>query len=195
MTSKEQILGAIAANKPALRPLPALPAEPIDTEPFVKLQKFSAVLQGIGGTTEEIESTTQITAYKSELIAKGLKVASFSPEAGPGNFEVDPSQTAPELEMVDYAFINATLGVAENGSVWLYESQFVNRLLPFICQHLVIILQKNTIVSDMHEAYRNIDAIKEGYGLFLAGPSKTADIEQSLVIGAHGARSAKIFLI
>ncbi|RYG00535.1 MAG: lactate utilization protein B/C [Chitinophagaceae bacterium] len=195
MTSKEKILSAITANKPPLRPLPVLPAEPIDTEPFVKLQKFSAVLQGIGGTSEEIDSVSRVADYKAELIAKGLKVASFSPEAGEGNFNVTPVQTAPELEMVDYAFINATLGVAENGSVWLYESQFVNRLLPFICQHLVIILEKNMVVSDMHEAYRKIDVIKEGYGLFLAGPSKTADIEQSLVIGAHGARSAKIFLI
>ncbi|RYF87556.1 MAG: lactate utilization protein B/C, partial [Chitinophagaceae bacterium] len=105
------------------------------------------------------------------------------------------NQTATELESVDTAFIEGTLGVAENGSVWIFESQFVNRLLPFICQHLVIILDANKIVQDMHEAYRTLDVAKEGYGLFLAGPSKTADIEQSLVIGAHGARSTTVYLV
>ena len=70
-----------------------------------------------------------------------------------------------------------------------------NRLLPFICQHLVIVLDANKIVANMHEAYRQITIDKEGYGVFLAGPSKTADIEQSLVIGAHGARSVSIYIL
>ena len=47
----------------------------------------------------------------------------------------------------------------------------------------------------MHQAYDSIDVAKEGFGAFIAGPSKTADIEQSLVIGAHGARSATIYVI
>ena len=92
-------------------------------------------------------------------------------------------------------YIQGTLGVAENGAIWLYEHHIINRLLPFICQHLVLILHKKDLVSTLHEAYQHIHIARDGYGVFLAGPSKTADIEQSLVIGAHGARSLVVYLV
>jgi L-lactate dehydrogenase complex protein LldG len=108
---------------------------------------------------------------------------------------INSSQTATMLEPVHKAYIKASIGVAENGAVWIKESQMINRLLPFICQHLVIVLEKEQIVSTMHHAYQQINTFEEGFGVFLAGPSKTADIEQSLVIGAHGARSLTVYLI
>ena len=85
--------------------------------------------------------------------------------------------------------------VLENGAMWISEKQMSNRLLPFICQHLVIVLSPETIVNTMHEAYQQIDAAANGFGVFIAGPSKTADIEQNLVIGAHGARSLRVYLV
>ena len=70
-----------------------------------------------------------------------------------------------------------------------------NRALPFICQHLVIVLPIKKLVPTMHQAYQSIDVSANGFGTFIAGPSKTADIEQALVIGAHGARSLVVYLL
>ena len=84
--------------------------------------------------------------------------------------------------------------MAENGSIWVAESSMINRLLPFICQHLVLVLERKDIVATMHHAYQQLNTFKEGFGVFIAGPSKTADIEQSLVIGAHGARSLVVYV-
>ncbi len=99
-----------------------------------------------------------------------------------------------DLEAVDVLEIDGMFGVAENGAIWLSDQFLPNRVAPFICQHLVIYVAKSEIVATLHEAYERLDGNYADFGLFLSGPSKTADIEQSLVIGAHGARSLCVVL-
>lgn len=47
----------------------------------------------------------------------------------------------------------------------------------------------------MHQAYDCIGNQEYGFGTFISGPSKTADIEESLVIGTHGARGLMVFIM
>ncbi len=89
--------------------------------------------------------------------------------------------------------MNAYLGVAENSALWVPET-FV-RVLPFIGQHFVLLIQASSLVHNMHEAYDRLGFGHDGFAAFIAGPSKTADIEQSLVLGAHGPRSLGIYLL
>jgi L-lactate dehydrogenase complex protein LldG len=98
------------------------------------------------------------------------------------------------MERLDVAILAGVLGVAENGAVWVDGANLESRVLPFICQHLVLVLSERGLVPTMHDAYGAIRMGDSDYGVFIAGPSKTADIEQSLVIGAHGPRSLTLFL-
>ena len=193
MSSREKILNAIAINQPELTALPV-----IDKNALIRYKdayaQFKSVLESIGGKVELIQNITEL---KEQLItdkASGNFVVNAVADLGELDNQV-ASFTASDLEKAERAYIKGTLGVAENGAVWIYESQIINRLLPFICQHLILVIDKKDIVPTMHHAYDSIDVAQEGFGVFIAGPSKTADIEQSLVIGAHGARSATIYVI
>ena len=195
MSSREKILQAITANKPALTAAPSMQIDRAEISDTAAVQQFIKTLEGIGGKAVQIADINIIKDEIKQLKDAHHYIVNTLPLLGDINLEIHPTLDANSLEPVYKTYIGATIGVAENGSVWLYESQLINRILPFICQHLVICLDEKNIVPTMHEAYQQIDVAKEGYGLFLAGPSKTADIEQSLVIGAHGARSLVVYLL
>ncbi len=193
MSARDTILKNITANKPELVELPS-----IDINTVIQysdlVQQYKTVLQSIGGGTVELQDLSPLQQEFESRKAKGDFVVNRIAALGEVSDSL-ASLTAEELAAVDTAYLQGTLAVAENGAIWLYESQMGNRLLPFICQHLVIVIERKNIVPTMHHAYQQIESAKEGFGVFLAGPSKTADIEQSLVIGAHGARSLIVYII
>lgn len=195
MSSREKILGAISINKPSLIELPVIDIKSTSSLSVDWVDEFIKTLESIGGKVIQLSSIDLIKLEIQQAKLRGEYIVNTLPLLGEVNNEINPTMEASLLESIDRAYIEGSIGVAENGSVWLYEHQIKNRLLPFICQHLVICLNINKIVPNMHEAYQRVDVAKEGYGVFLAGPSKTADIEQSLVIGAHGARSLLVYLI
>ena len=194
MSAREKILQAIAANKPATVNLPEINRVHITNyaEPVVK---FIATLESIGGKVYELSGISQLESRINEEVGKGNLIINTIDGLTVRVTGIGNSEPAVELEPVYTTYLRGALGVAENGAVWISESQMKNRLLPFICQHLVIVLEKAKIVSTMQHAYATINTFEEGFGVFLAGPSKTADIEQALVIGAHGARSLTVLLL
>jgi L-lactate dehydrogenase complex protein LldG len=124
------------------------------------------------------------------------RVASLVP--GVGRPTEDPAAvTDPHLlEGLDLAVLPRTLGVAENGAIWIEGRALPHHALVVIPEHVAVVLQARDLVPDLHAAYARLDLAGDPrFGLFLAGPSKTADIEQSLVIGAHGARSCTVLLV
>ena len=193
MSSRNNILSRIEKNKPALTALPVINTNMVSSYDDVFV-KFSTTLKSIGGDVIEINSFDELNNIIAEKNNTGKLVVNTIHQLG----DVDSQLIGMPKEIlngVDTAIIKGAIAVAENGAVWLYESQMINRLLPFICQHLILVIEKKNIVATMHQAYQQIDTGKEGFGVFIAGPSKTADIEQSLVIGAHGARSLTVHLV
>lgn len=194
MSSRNTILEAVRRNKPARVPAPVITAEECTVYDDV-VSKFIATLESIGGSVTRGQRPEQLQQELQGQKSKGLQVADLV--FGVGNYppEAYRDQEAKALEEIFTVCIRGSIAVAENGAVWVPEAAMGNRLLPFIGQHLVLVLREDEILSNMHQAYERIEAFADGFGVFIAGPSKTADIEQSLVIGAHGARSLRVFLV
>jgi len=125
-----------------------------------------------------------------------VKVASLTPGIPSRNVDLGAIEDPHDLEGIDVVIIPGKFGVAENAAVWVPgETLTPHRAIFVIAQHLILIVPAQEIVNNLHEAYERIRWSPNTFGIFVSGPSKTADIEQSLVIGAHGARSCTVILV
>ena len=195
MAAREDILAALRRNAPRESPLPDLSrlgvkfADPV--------QQYAESLKSVGGVCVAVPGRAAAQRALAELpvYRDAKRIASLVPDVAPGNVDFAALSDPHELEGVDVAIIPGELAVAENGAVWVDGRALPQRAVFVIAEHLVLVVDARTVVNDMHEAYARLAARDVGYGLFISGPSKTADIEQALVIGAHGARSCTVLLV
>jgi L-lactate dehydrogenase complex protein LldG len=193
MSSKEKILAAVKLNQPALQQLPHL--ERLDAVQYDNnFLQFTAVLKTIGGNVVEVKDTNEIIEYVTNNFSNAQNFVTTIPQLT-GIKMLDEKLDAHFLENIEVAVIPALFAVAENGAVWVTGKEIKIRALPFICQHLAVVLNKIDVVANMHEAYNLIGDKQYDFGVFIAGPSKTADIEQSLVLGAHGPKTMTVFVM
>jgi L-lactate dehydrogenase complex protein LldG len=197
MTSagRSDILSSVRRRLPMAVDLPALSGTWI-TYPD-RVRQFTESLRFVGGTCVEVADDTELQAElrRLEPLKAAKKVYSAVPQVCPSTFDLEQVSDPHTLEDVDVAIARGEFGVAENGAVWLTDAGLKHRAILFIAQHLVLVVPRDQMVDNMHQAYERLQFGGRGYGLFLSGPSKTADIEQSLVIGAHGPRSLVVFLV
>ena len=190
--AKKLILESIRESKPQAEELPTIPQFEYNLGNLIF--SFGEVASSNGSRVLHLDQKEQLAQVISTHFPDRGQIISLV-EYVSSNFDFNEYDQPRSFAGVDIAVLPAQLGVAENGAVWLSTDQIQPRILPFICQHLVVVLDKDNIRSNMHEAYQEIDLNRLGFGVFVAGPSKTADIEQSLVIGAQGARSHTICIV
>lgn len=204
MTSKEIILNSIRRNRPAPTESPDL-NQAWTTYPD-RRAKFIEVLEAVGGQAIIARDRTDLDEQLQRLphCSTAKTVASLVPGVGSPNVDVAAVDSPHALATVDVAILPGEFAVAENAAVWVTDRRLSYRVLYFLCQHLVLVVPADAIADHMHAAYERIAAAELNgkpafaepvFGLFISGPSKTADIEQSLVIGAHGPRSLTVCLL
>lgn len=188
MSARDTILGAARRNAPAAHPLPDLP-HPLDGDKLAL--EFIEMSQSIGARVVEVAEEEVERAIR-EAYPDAKQIASTVPNRFASSVALDRNPHA--LAELDLFVCEGVLGVAENGAVWLPESRLPSRAALFLASHVALVLERSALVGTMHDAYRQLEA-PDGFGVFVAGPSKTADIEQSLVIGAHGPVSLTVVLV
>lgn len=193
MTSRERILAAVKQNQPPLSMLP-------DVTMFGVIEadlaaKYIETFTGIGGQVITISQLDEIKRILPQYFDTTKRIVTTLAELDDTAELISENVDPHSFEDVEVAIIKAELAVAENGAVWLTEDVMGQRIIPYICQHLAVVVAEGSLVSTMHDAYAKISSEDYGFGGFIGGPSKTADIEQALVLGAHGPLSMTIFLI
>ena len=190
-SNKEIILNRIRQNKPN----PVILKDSSFGNLPANASQLMATLKGIKTEVVLIPDLNAVQEEIQQLQQAGKVVLSVLDNLNATEQKLLSKKSAADLANLDYAFIKGSYAVTENGAIWVSDKNICNRLIPFICKHLVIVIDTAHILADMHQAYAAINIREDGYGVFIAGPSKTADIEQSLVIGAHGPLSMKVYIL
>lgn len=183
MSSKNDILSAIRNHTGKRYDLPELTLDAITYED--KAAQFSDSLKAAGGKAVFLQPGDDINDIIRRHFPEAVRIASNLPGITCATFNPDDLTDPRELDNTDLAIVEGHFGVAENGAVWITR-QVKHKALYFISNSLIILIDKEAIVNNMHEAYQRTASTEYDFGIFISGPSKTADIEQALVLGAHG---------
>jgi len=193
-TTRESFLQRVRAAVPAATELPPVYTGPSGTGSF---DRFVASIEAVGGTVQQVKARSALLDAIGAIDphARRLVHPSLRP-SGPDQ----PPNESPEVVVLP-----GVVGVAEDGSVLvdaldtLTPPHHRSRALPFLAEHMVIVLHAGDIVADLHAALTHPAAAaalsEAGFAVWVSGPSKTADIEQTLVLGAHGPERLTILLV
>jgi len=197
MSSREEILGRLRENTRETYNFPDLSGmNPITfSDPVAEFIKKTTTTAG--AQLIEMQEGDDL----NELIRRAYPDAKLLASNLPGitaDLNPDTVEHVEELMKVDVGIIEGRIGVAENACIWIPQ-QMKEKAVCFASEYLVIVLKREDVVSNMHEAYARLASSAEyfqqyKFGTFISGPSKTADIESALVYGAQAARGVTVLL-
>ena len=190
--NKEDLLAKIRANIHTTYDMPSFD-DMKGVQYADPLKQFVEMSKTVGGKVVELENGQDINEVIKTCYPDAKVIASNLPEVTIANRNPDTVDEANDLNGTDVGVVRGVFGVAENGCIWIPQTM-KQKAVCFISEYLVILLDRKQIVNNMHEAYQRIEFNSYGYGCFISGPSKTADIAQALVMGAQAARGVTVVL-
>jgi L-lactate dehydrogenase complex protein LldG len=195
MASRDDILALIRRNAPPAAPAPDLGDLGVAfADPLAQLAQSAVAVGGGFLRVPDLSAASAAIAALPQL-ARATKIASLVPGVGAPTLDLAAVADPHILDDLDLVILPGELAVAENAAVWVWGTSLPHRAAFVIADHLVLIVHARDIVHHMHEAYARLAGHPPGYGLFISGPSKTADIEQVLVVGAQGARTCTLIVV
>jgi L-lactate dehydrogenase complex protein LldG len=189
MTTRDAFLSKIRAAQPASRPRPDVPVFP-SLEGDLRA-RFTAALTAMGGTCVEASALSDVNALIAARFPDAKVIASAVAGVD-GTRALSPDTVPASLEDVDVGVVRGRFGVAETGSVWFSENEYVVNSIGYLAQHLVVLLDPAALVDGLQQVYRRDDFRSARYAVLVTGPSATADIEGVLIRGAQGVRSLTV---
>ncbi len=207
ITSKEKILTNI---RNALLEKSDNPFENIDFTSDVLVEsnddkyiQFATNLKDNGGVFGYAENKTEAFGIVATLIDENrwenifCPIPEFTDELS--QYDIITKNTPEDFKDVDVAITTCDFLISRCGSVMVSSGLGLGRQIFSFPETLIIIANTSHVVNELKDA---IDGIKGKYVnnfpsqiTVITGPSRTADIEKTLVMGAHGSKNIYVFLI
>lgn len=182
--------------------------ERTNREPAALLALFEEKVQAVQGTVRRIADLGQVPA----AVADHLKAHNLPPKVCiapvPDLDGLPWSEATPLLEVRSgvpkgddlVGVARAAAGVAETGTLMLLSGPTGPSTLNFLPDDHIVVLRAEEVVGAYEDGW---DLLRERFGVgemprtvnFVTGPSRTGDIEQTIVNGAHGPRRLHILLV
>jgi len=213
--ARERILARLHASGTEQTTVPEVPLPPellLDRE--AKIERLAAQMAAIRTEVHIVKADTWIEKLNEVAREKGWKRLLYGPGApiGPAIETAWASDAAGLPELVAYAgpvetfkedlfqidagITSARAGVAETGAVVLWPTAHEPRLMSLVPPVHVAVLDADTIYNSMTEMMA-VEKWADGMptnALLISGPSKTADIEFTLVFGVHGPKELVLLI-
>lgn len=147
---------------------------------FVKENKLNSI-----GTSGEDICLGVIDKVKEDI--SGLKIVSSR------NLKFEERKR--EFSSIEIAVVHPFFAVADIGSLVFLYDQTKTSMPHFLCDNTFALITRNQIVPNQFNLLESLSREDSKNMVFVAGPSRTADIEKVLVLGAHGPRNLTVILI
>ncbi|MDP6736824.1 MAG: lactate utilization protein [Nitrospinaceae bacterium] len=160
-------------------------------------REFDKVFRSVA---DEKSITSLLYAKNTQLGSRIHSLKQNNPEKLPElvNYDESIETMKKRIFSIDASITETLGGIAETGSLILWPSRDEPRLMSLIPPVHLAVLQAETIYHTFSEAIDEGGWSEKGMptnALLISGPSKTADIEQTLVYGVHGPKQLVVFII
>jgi L-lactate dehydrogenase complex protein LldG len=208
MSSKNIILKKLRAAKqpftdvePIAEKTPVVTVE--DTSPAALRERFIEALKKVKVSVYEVNSPGDALETILELIGDEKRILSWQPQhiplpdLHPALAQAGISIAAPEDDTVLVGITGVDVALAATGSLVLNSGAGQYRATSLLPDKHIAVVKTSQLVVDMETwvAATKSDFNKPSNITIITGPSKTADIAQELIIGAHGPRSVHVVLL
>ena len=175
-----------------------------------KIQMFARYAQAVSSTVDFINNTNDVPKAVTKYLASNNLPTNIvmAPDADLDAFPWDDSsmltlRRGKPDEKDQVSITSATFGFAETGTLLMHSGHHHPSSLNFVCDTHIVILPAERIVGSYEEGFNKIRNKVEKNKEFpfprtinlITGPSRTADIEQKMELGAHGPRSLHIIIL
>ena len=171
-----------------------------------RIKLFCTQVEDAHGTIEQLASPEQVPAAAAAYLRSKNLPMSVRRGSDP-RLEAIPWQSEPTLEVLlgrsdgnELASVSHALGaVAESGTLVLASGPDNPTTLNFLPDHHIVVVDADDIAGDYETVW---DAVRDRFAgklprmiNWITGPSRSADIEQTHLLGAHGPRSVHVLVI